>query len=160
MVDNPTIAPGYRTAYGGTLLQRREHDWLVLTAFSTPGNAGGAWALAALTSEHPDVNYSAPKLLLYPQSDRFHPHPCEFYPCFSDGDVAYCPCTSLQANRGYQAMYRSNLSTAEDPDSWELYVPPSLCLACGPPPMSRPGFDVVLAFGIAVPPLINFRVLF
>ena len=49
MVNNTPIAPGYRSTYGGTLLQRGD-DWLVLTAMSTHGNAGGIWALAAMTA--------------------------------------------------------------------------------------------------------------
>lgn len=88
MTNNTVIAPGYVTTYGGTLLKRAS-GWLVLSAMSTHGNSGGIWALAAMTSNgtSPDpavTPYSAPTLLLYPESDRWHPHPCEFYPCFAD----------------------------------------------------------------------------
>lgn len=120
MINNSVIPPGYLTTYGGTLI-KRESDWIVLTAMSTRGNAGGTWALAVLIAAKPEGIYSPPKLLLYPQSLKFHPHPCEFYPCFSSDGYAYCPCTGLQANRGFQALYRANLSTAEYEDSWELY---------------------------------------
>ena len=50
--------------YGGTLLKRGDSDWIVLTAMSTRGNAGGVWALAALTATDPAGPYTAPNLLL------------------------------------------------------------------------------------------------
>jgi len=101
------IFPGYEVTYGGTLLKRK-HDWLVLAAMSRKANTGGIWALVAMTSPGPDPDpatgpaYSAPRLLLYPESPRWHPGTCEFYPCFATQGFAYCACSSLQANRGYQ----------------------------------------------------------
>jgi hypothetical protein len=132
MIDNTIISPGYVTTYGGTLL-KRANDWLVLSAMSTRGNGGGIWALAAMTTQKPALDpnpqvspYTAPKLMLYPESDVWHPHPCEFYPCFADASHAYCPCTSLQSNRGVQVLYRALLERAHIPQSWEVYQSGSL----------------------------------
>ena len=131
MTDNTLIPPAYLSTYGGTLLQRRT-DWIVLSAMSTRGNAGGVWALAVMVSngDHPDPAvsgaYSAPQLLLYPQSDVWHPHPCEFFPCFAAGSYAYCPCTSLQANHGMQVLYRAPLEAAHQPESWQVHQAGSL----------------------------------
>eukprot|EP00041_Stephanoeca_diplocostata_P019357 m.416832 g.416832 ORF g.416832 m.416832 type:complete len:538 (-) comp21283_c0_seq13:1802-3415(-) len=68
----------------------------------------------------------APRLLLHPESDRWHPHPCEFYPCFSHDSYAYCPCTSLNRNRGYQVLFRAALDEATDPGAWEVFQAGSL----------------------------------
>ena len=130
MVNNTEIFPAYVSTYGGTLIKRAS-GWLVLSAISTHGNGGGIWGLAAMTSNSsspdPAVSpYSAPKLLLFPESDKWHPHPCEFYPCFASGSHAYCPCTSLQANRGFQVLYRARLETAHQAESWEVYQAGSL----------------------------------
>lgn len=51
--DNKEIFPGYITTYGGTLLKRKD-DWVVLSAISTRGNAGGIWALASMVSSGPN----------------------------------------------------------------------------------------------------------
>jgi hypothetical protein len=125
MADNIPISPGYISTYGGTLLKRKS-DWLVLTAMSTRGNAGGIWALAAMTSNGSDPDpaasgYSRPELMLHPESNHWHPHPCEFFPCFADASYAYCPCTSLQKSRGMQVLYRAALESAHQPTSWEVY---------------------------------------
>ena len=130
MVNNTLISPGYVSTYGGTLIKRAS-GWLVLSAISTHGNGGGIWGLAAMTSNSSDQDpavspYSAPKLMLFPESDRWHPHPCEFYPCFSSGSHTYCPCTSLQANRGFQVLYRARLEAAHLAESWEVYQAGSL----------------------------------
>ena len=130
MVNNTEIFPGYVSTYGGTLIKRAS-GWLVLSAISTHGNGGGIWGLAAMTSNSSDPDpavspYSAPKLVLFPESDRWHPHPCEFYPCFSSGSHVYCPCTSLQANRGFQVLYRARLEAAHKAEGWEVYQAGSL----------------------------------
>jgi hypothetical protein len=130
MVNNTLISPGYISTYGGTLLKRAA-DWLVLTAMSTRGNGGGIWALAAMTSNgsspDPAVSpYTTPKLMLYPESDRWHPHPCEFFPCFADQTHAYCPCTSVQRSRGMQVLFRAPLESAHVSRSWEVFQVGSL----------------------------------
>lgn len=126
MKQNGNLPYQYRTTYGGTVLQRGPGDWLVLTAVSTKGNRGGVWALAALTATNVTGPYTVPKVLLHPESTRWHPHPCEFYPCFANGGYAYCPCTSLQANRGYQVLFRAPLNNATDPLAWEVHQAGSL----------------------------------
>lgn len=123
--QNGDLPFSYRTTYGGTLL-RRTKDWLVLTAISTSGNSGGVWGLAALTAESVSGPYTTPQLLLYPESRQWHPHPCEFYPCFAHDQYVYCPCTSLQSNRGYQVLFRALLENATKPSAWEVHQAGSL----------------------------------
>lgn len=125
MHQNGALPYKYRTTYGGTLLQR-DADWLVLTAISTAGNAGGVWGLAALTAPNASGPYTTPTLLLHPESARWHPHPCEFYPCFAHDGYAYCPCTSVQRNRGYQVLFRAQLADATTPAAWEVHQAGSL----------------------------------
>jgi hypothetical protein len=111
----------YVRAYGATLL-RRERDWIVLHMMSTPGNAGGTWALAAMTAERPEGPYRGPTLLLFPQSGRFHPPIVEFYPAFAHGGFAYAPATSVAANRSFQAVFRAPLERAHEPAAWEAFA--------------------------------------
>eukprot|EP00039_Didymoeca_costata_P024733 m.11272 g.11272 ORF g.11272 m.11272 type:complete len:702 (+) comp4411_c0_seq1:231-2336(+) len=123
--NNTPISPGYRMVYGGSLI-RRSSDWLIVSAMSTAGNAGGMWAMVAMSSPNPYGPYSAPKLIMWPQSGVWHPHPCEFYPAFSVGDYVYAPCTSLSANRNYQVLYYAQLEDALSPTAWKVYQDGSL----------------------------------
>lgn len=111
----------YVRMYAATLLRRR-NDWLVLAMMSTPGNAGGTWALVAMTASQPDGPYGAPTLLLYPQSDRYHPSPVEFFPAFAHGERVYAPATSVARNRSYQVLYAAPLEEAHEPDLWEIVL--------------------------------------
>ena len=109
----------YVRTYGATLL-RRKGDWLVLADMSTPGNAGGTWALVGMTASQPDGPYTSPTLLLYPQSDRYHPSPVEFFPCFTHNGRAYAPATSVAKNRSYQILYSAPLEQAHEPEAWKV----------------------------------------
>ncbi len=109
----------YVRAYASTLIRRRR-DWLILHMMSTPHNAGGTWALACMTSHRPDRDYSAPRLLLYPQSDTFHPPLAEFFPAFVHQGYVYAPATSVAINRTFQTMCRAPVEQAHLPESWEI----------------------------------------
>ncbi|MFD0715583.1 hypothetical protein [Paenibacillus sp. GCM10027626] len=115
----------YKRCYAPTLLRRR-HDWLLLTDMSTPGNRGGTWGMAALTSERPEGPYTGPELLLYPQSLKYHPAPIEFYPAFVDEEYVYAPATSVGENRNYQCLFRAPLEEAHLDYAWEIVQEGSL----------------------------------
>lgn len=110
----------YKRVYGGTIF-KRQHDWLVLAAMSTPMNNGGTWGLVSMTAKKPSGPYSAPKLQIYPQSKVFHPASVEFYPCFAHGDYIYVPSTSVANNRNFQIIYRARREDAHIPDAWEIF---------------------------------------
>ncbi|OGD19636.1 MAG: hypothetical protein A2W03_02350 [Candidatus Aminicenantes bacterium RBG_16_63_16] len=115
----PLILGKYKRVYAPTLF-RRKNDWLILADMSTPRNAGGTWALVAMTAAKPSGPYSPPELLLYPQSGAFHPAPIEWYPSFTyQGDV-YAPATSVGANRSFQAIFRAPLERAHIPTAWTV----------------------------------------
>lgn len=115
----PLILGKYKRVYAPTLLKRK-NDWLILADMSTPRNAGGTWALVAMTAPKPSGSYSPPELLLYPQSSIFHPSPVEWYPSSThEGDV-FAPATSVAANRSYQVLFRAPLEKAHIPTAWKI----------------------------------------
>ncbi len=115
----PLLLGKYKRVYAPTLF-RRKNDWLILADMSTPRNAGGTWALVAMTAAKPSGPYSPPEFLLYPQSGVFHPAPIEWYPSFVyQGDV-YAPATSVGANRSFQTMFRAPLEQAHTPAAWKI----------------------------------------
>jgi hypothetical protein len=109
----------YVRTYAATLIQR-EHDWIIMHDMSTPGNAGGTWALACMTAPNPEGPYSSPTLLLYPQTDRYLPPYMEYYPAFAHDGYLYAPATSVALNRNYQCMFRAPIEQAHQPDAWEV----------------------------------------
>ena len=117
--NQPLILGKYKRVYAPTLFKRK-NDWLILADMSTPRNAGGTWALVAMTAANPSGPYSPPELVLYPQSKVFHPAPVEFYPCFIHGENVYVPSTSLGANRSFQALFRAGLEEAHSPAAWKI----------------------------------------
>jgi hypothetical protein len=110
----------YVRAYAATLIQR-EHDWIILHDMSTPGNAGGTWAMACMTAPSPEGPYSAPTLLLYPQSDAFLPALMEYYPAFAHDGFVYAPATSVALNRSFQCVFRAPIEQAHLPSAWRLF---------------------------------------
>lgn len=116
----------YRRVYGSTIFKRK-NDFLILSASSTPGNAGGTWALCALTAVNPQEKWNGPEFLIYPQDkSRYLPSPIEFFPCFAYGEYVYAIATSVARNRNYQAMFRARLEEADKPSAWELVQEGSL----------------------------------
>lgn len=116
----------YVRTYAGTLVKRK-NDWLALFMMSTHGNAGGTWAMAAMSAPKPEGPYSDPVLLLYPQSDVFHPALAEFYPAFAHDGFVYAPATSVAANRTFQIVYRARLDEALKPEAWSIFQYGSVC---------------------------------
>jgi hypothetical protein len=117
--DQEPLLGQYVRAYAGTLI-RRANDWLILCMMSTPGNGGGTWAMVAMTSSRPDSGYSEPEFLLWPQSDRFHPAPLEFFPAFVHEGVVYAPTTSVARNRNYQELFAAPLENAHTAGAWNI----------------------------------------
>lgn len=115
----PALLGRYVRAYASTLI-RRARDWMILHMMSTPRNAGGTWALACMTATRPEGPYSPPRLLLMPQSDRFHPPLAEFYPQFVHEGWVYAPATSVALNRSFQVVYRAPVERAHLPEAWEI----------------------------------------
>jgi hypothetical protein len=109
----------YVRVYASTLIRRR-NDWLILHMMSTPHNAGGTWALACMTSRYPDRGYTPPQLLLYPQSDVFHPPLVEFFPAFVHRGTVYAPATSVALNRTFQVLFRAPVEKAHLPEAWQI----------------------------------------
>jgi hypothetical protein len=72
-VNNTPLDHGFVKLYAGTLI-RRKTDWLIVSAIG-----GGSWGLAAMTSANAAGPFTPPALLLWPQSDVYHPEPSE--PC-------------------------------------------------------------------------------
>lgn len=117
--DNTPVMGIYYRCYASTLL-RRKHDWLILHMMSVEGNAGGTWALAAMMAPCPEGPYSTPRLLIYPQSEIFHPPLAEFFPQFLRNGIVYAPATSVAKNRSFQILYSAPLEEAHEPDAWRL----------------------------------------
>jgi hypothetical protein len=115
----PLILGKYKRVYAPTLF-KRENDWLILADMSTARNAGGTWALIAMTAKSPAGPYSPPELLLYPQSHVFHPAPIEFYPCFAHKGDIFVPATSVGANRSFQTLFRAPLERAHTAAAWKI----------------------------------------
>jgi hypothetical protein len=111
---------GFVKTYAGTLIQRKK-DWLIVTAFG-----GGSWGMATMTAPNASGPYTQPELMLYPQSDVFHPTPTEFYPAFSYDGFVYAPSTSVATNRAYQALFRAPIEHATDRHAWKLVQSGSL----------------------------------
>ena len=109
----------YVRAYASTLV-RRKRDWMILHMMSTPGNAGGTWALFAMVGEGPDGPYGDPIPLLAPQLDVYHPPIAEFFPAFTLGNRVYAPATSVAKNRTYQSLFSSTIENAHKPDAWRI----------------------------------------
>lgn len=116
---SPLVHGVYKRTYASTLV-KRSNDWIILTMMSTPRNAGGLWALVALTADRPEGPYGEPQFLLYPQSKIYHPAPLEFYPAFVHDGYAYAPATSVGRNRSYQVLFRSRLEEAHQAEGWEI----------------------------------------
>ena len=107
-VDNTPLDHGFVKLYGGTIF-RRENDWLIVSAIG-----GGSWGMQAMSSPDAAGPYSAPVLVLWPQSDAYHPAPTEPYPAFEAGGFVYAPFTGLNSNREFQVMYRAPLERATE----------------------------------------------
>jgi len=122
-VDNTPLDHGFVKLYGGTIF-RRENDWLIVSAIG-----GGSWGMQAMSSPDAAGPYSAPVLVLWPQSDAYHPSPTEPYPAFEAAGFVYAPFTGLNSNREFQVMYRAPLERAtERSKSHEpLPLPRSAC---------------------------------
>ena len=155
----PTIGGHYVRTYGGTLV-RRKADWLIISAMSTPRNAGGTLAQVAMTAQKPEGPWSKPTLLLCPQSDVFHPQIVEFFPAFANQGFVYAPATSVAANRTFQVVFRAPLEEAHDPKAWSITnsAPFGTARPCPPrPPASggKPSRDAsrpTALFGPCSPP--------
>lgn len=112
------LAGKYRRLYASSIV-RRANDWLVLTLTDSGPYFG--WALLGMTSEKPEGPYSEPRLLLHPESERYHPPLLEFFPAFTHDGFVYAPATSVAMNRNFQALFRAPLEKATEPEAWELY---------------------------------------
>ena len=99
---------------------RRQRDWLLLAMMSTPGNAGGYWALVGAVAQAPEGPYSLPFLLLSPDSLVFHHPLMEFFPYFQHEGFLYATATSVARNRCYQGVWRAPVEQAHLPDAWEF----------------------------------------
>jgi len=118
--DQRPLLGKYVRAYAATLI-KRSHDWIILHAMSTPGNAGGTWAMACMTASNPAGPYSEPGLLLCPQSNVFLPALMEYYPAFAHDGFIYAPATSVARNRSFQCVFRAPIEEAHRPEAWEVY---------------------------------------
>jgi len=116
----PLLLGVYKRVYACSLV-KRERDWLILADMSTPGNAGGTWAVVAFTAPQAGGPYEGPHLLLCPQSKTFLPCPVEAYGNWVDQGFVYLPATSVAANRSFQIVFRARLEEAHHPEAWEVY---------------------------------------
>lgn len=111
----------YQRTYACSLVKRK-NDWLILNSmdhFTT--SEGSSWALACMLSKKPNGPYSEPKLLLYPQSKRYHPTHVEFYPAFIYQEYVYACMTSVALNRNYQIIYRAEIEKAHLTEAWQIH---------------------------------------
>lgn len=99
---------------------RRQNDWILLAMMSTPGNAGGYWALVGATAEDPAGPYSTPFVLLSPDSLIFHHPLMEFFPYFQHDGYLYATATSVACNRTYQGVWRAPIEQAHQPEAWQF----------------------------------------
>ena len=113
----------YRRLYASSLIRRAE-DWLVLTLTDSGPYFG--WALLGMTSDEAAGPYTAPLLLLHPETDRYHPPLLEFFPAFTHGDYVYMPATSVALNRNFQCLFRAPIEEAHRPGAWTLHQHGSL----------------------------------
>ena len=115
----------YKRVYLSTLL-RREADWLILSAMSTPGNAGNSWALVAFTAGDPADEWRGPEMLLCPEEGAYLPQPVEFNHAFVFRGEVFVAASSVSRNRTYQLLYRAPLAQAHRAESWEIHQEGSL----------------------------------
>jgi len=107
----------YRRLYASSLI-RRAGDWLVLTLTDSGPYFG--WALAGMTSPEAPGPYTEPVLLLYPESDTYHPPLLEFFPAFVHGEKVYMPATSVAMNRNFVCLFSAPVEEAHRPEAWRL----------------------------------------
>lgn len=115
--DAPVLLGKYDRTYASTLLPRGK-DWLALTL--TDSNQHFGWGLLAQTASKPEGPWTAPKLVLHPQLDRYFPPLLEFFPAFVHQGYVYAPATSVAANRNFQVLFRAPIEKATDSSAWEL----------------------------------------
>ncbi|MCP4643931.1 MAG: hypothetical protein GY851_26040 [bacterium] len=115
--DQALLEGKYRRLYASSII-RRANDWMVVTL--TDSGPCFGWALVGMTAPKPDGPYASPKLLLHPESDRFHPPLLEFFPAFVHEGYVYAPTTSVALNRNFQTVFRAPLEQAMDPEAWEI----------------------------------------
>jgi hypothetical protein len=108
----------YRRAYG-TMLVRREKDWLVLVLADS--NDHFAWGLMAMTAVDPAGAWSDPKMVLSDESDRFFNHTAEPFPMIVYDGYVYANYASVGLNRNFQAIYRAKIEDAHRAEAWELF---------------------------------------
>ena len=105
----------YVRSYAATLI-RRKKDWLILGMLD-----GGAWAMFAITSPHPEGPYSERVLVRNVESDCFHPPLMEGYPAFAHEGYVYAPMTSVALNRNFNTIFRVPIERATEPAAWEVF---------------------------------------
>ncbi|MCP4645372.1 MAG: hypothetical protein GY851_33320, partial [bacterium] len=115
--EQPLLEGKYRRIYASSII-KRTNDWLVLTLTDSGPSFG--WALLGMTAEKPEGPYTSPKLLLYPESDRFHPPLLEFFPAFVHEGYVYAPSTSVALNRNFGTVFRVPMETAMKPEAWSI----------------------------------------
>ena len=118
-IEQKPIIGKYVRAYAATLI-KRESDWMILHSMSTPGNAGGTWAMACMLAASPEGPYSAPELLLFPQSNDYLPALMEYYPAFVHAGFVYAPATSVAKNRTFQCVFRAPIEEAHLAKAWGI----------------------------------------
>lgn len=115
--DQEPLLGKYRRLYASSLI-RRAHDWLVLTL--TDSGPWFGWALAGMTSDKAEGPYTRPALLLYPETDAYHPPLLEFFPAFVYQGFVYMPATSVALNRNFQCLFKAPLEEAHRPEGWSM----------------------------------------
>jgi hypothetical protein len=115
--EQPPLLGRYRRLYISTIV-RRANDWLVLT--DTDSGPCFGWALVGMTADRPEGPYGPAKMLLHPESTRFHPQLVEFNPAFTHEGFIYMPATSVAGNRNYQVLFRAPIEKAMDADAWDI----------------------------------------
>ncbi len=115
--EQPLLEGKYRRMYASSLI-KRANDWLVLTLTDSGPHFG--WALLGMTATKPEGPYTPAKLLLYPESDRFHPPLLEFFPAFVHEGYVYAPSTSVAVNRNFQTLFRVPIEDAMEPEAWGI----------------------------------------
>lgn len=108
----------YRRVYASSIIPRAG-DWLVLTLTDSGPYFG--WALLGMAAPQAEGPYSEPKLLLHPESERFHPPLLEFFPAFVHAGYIYAPATSVARNRNFQTIFRAPIERAMEPAAWQIY---------------------------------------
>lgn len=115
------LAGKYGRMYASTLIRRKD-DWLVLSINdSVSTNGAFAWSLCGMTAAEPAGPYSAPQLLLSPETNSYFPPIVEHFPAFTHDGWIYAPATSVALNRNFQCVFRAPIEAADCPDNWELH---------------------------------------